>query len=263
MNLKKTFSGLMTNKYFLYFIVFLSATNIIGYLTMNNNDAVIFFALVGFLMFNFSKNMTIVLLVSVIATNLFMVLKQFRPAEGFRQGGVGRGGKANAGGNLSNPTGSIDESFENKEEDVEDVEEEVEDVEEEEEEEEDQQVEFKKMKKNQKKKRPLTENLSSKTNRSGFTNNLSPAPVKKSSHIDYATTLEDAYKNLEKMLGSGGLQNLTDDTKKLMEQQTQLFNSMENIAPLLSQAQQMMKGMDLDQMNKFASASKSFNKTDA
>lgn len=261
MNLKKTFSGLMTNKYFLYFIVFLSATNIIGYLTMKNNDAVIFFALVGFLMFNFSKNMTIVLLVSVIATNLFMVLKQFRLAEGFRIVGVGRGGKANAGGNLSNATGSIDESFENKEEDVE---EEVEDVEEEEEEEEDQQVEeFKKMKKNQKKKRPLTENLSSKTNRSGFTNNLSPAPVKKSSHIDYATTLEDAYKNLEKMLGSGGLQNLTDDTKKLMEQQTQLFNSMENIAPLLSQAQQMMKGMDLDQMNKFASASKSFNKTDA
>jgi hypothetical protein len=56
---------------------------------MNNNDAVIFFALVGFLMFNFSKNMTIVLLVSVIATNLLIVSRPFRSIEGFKEGGSG------------------------------------------------------------------------------------------------------------------------------------------------------------------------------
>ena len=50
---------------------------------------------------------------------------------------------------------------------------------------------------------------------------------------------------------------------RIIKQQTQLFNSMENIAPLLSQAQQMMKGMDVDQLSKFAGTAKSFNKTDA
>jgi len=244
MNLQKTFSSLMTNKYFLYFIVVLSAVNIIGYLTMNNTDAVIFFALLGFIMFNFSKNMTIVLLVSMIATNLFMVSKPFTSFEAFTQGGVSGGPtnyKAGVGrgkkDDSDNVTGGLD-GMENKEEEE----------------------------KPTKKKNPATkvatvEKLSSKTKNEGF--DLSPAPVKKSSHIDYASTLEDAYKNLEKMLGNGGLQNLTADTKKLMEQQTQLFNSMENITPMLAQAQQMMKGMDLDSINKFAGSAKSFNKSDA
>jgi predicted trehalose synthase len=78
---------------------------------------------------------------------------------------------------------------------------------------------------------------------------LKPAKVKQHPHIDYGTTLTEAYKNLEKMLGEGGLQNLTADTKNLMAQQSKLFNSMENIAPLLSQAQDLMKNMDMTQFS--------------
>ena len=78
---------------------------------------------------------------------------------------------------------------------------------------------------------------------------LKPATVKQHPHIDYGTTLTDAYKNLEKMLGEGGLKNLTADTKNLMAQQSKLFNSMENIAPLLSQAQDLMKNMDMTQFS--------------
>ena len=260
MNLQKTFSSLMTNKYFLYFIVVLSAVNIIGYLTMNNTDAVIFFALLGFITFNFSKNMTIVLLVSMIATNLFMVSKPFTSFEAFTEGsgdvsggpknskaGPGRGGKSQDDiGGLEPMTIEGNNDTYVEEEDVE-------------EEEEEEVVEEKPTKKKKSAKKVL-EDISSRKKESF---DLSPAPVKKSSHIDYASTLEDAYKNLEKMLGNGGLQNLTTDTKKLMEQQTQLFNSMENITPMLAQAQQMMKGMDLESINKFAGSAKSFNKSDA
>jgi hypothetical protein len=256
MNLQKTFSSLMTNKYFLYFIVVLSALNIIGYLTMNNTDAVIFFALLGFITFNFSKNMTIVLLISIIATNLFMVSKPFTSFEAFTEAaGPSKLGTARQGPGRGNSGGGDDVSGDmdgmtNKEEDI--VEEEV--VEE--------KKEPAKKKKPVPKAKSTVENLKSKTGKSeGF--DLSPAPVKKSSHIDYATTLEDAYKNLENMLGNGGLQNLTADTKKLMDQQTQLFNSMENITPMLAQAQQMMKGMDIESINKFAGSAKSFNKSDA
>jgi hypothetical protein len=258
MNLQKTFSSLMTNKYFLYFIVVLSALNIIGYLTMNNTDAVIFFALLGFITFNFSKNMTIVLLVSMITTNLFMVSKPFTSFEAFTEAagptkigtarkGPGRGGGDEVGGDLEGMENSSDANEEEEEEEKEIVEEKKEPA---------------KKKKTAPKPKSTVENISTrKNNNEGF--DLSPAPVKKSSHIDYATTLEDAYKNLEKMLGNGGLQNLTADTKKLMDQQTQLFNSMENITPMLAQAQQMMKGMDIDTMNKFAGSAKSFNKSDA
>lgn len=251
MNISKTFAGLLTNKYFLYFIVVLTALNIIGYLIMNNTDAVIFFALLSFVMFNFSKNMTIVLLVSIVATNLLMVSKPFTTLEGVKlssKSGVGR---------RENESDSL-EPFENKDGEEEET------KEEEETEEEDLEKKEEMINKN-----PLKKATKKKTIREGTTSkrreqfqSLSPAPVKKSSHIDYATTLEDAYKNLEKMLGDRGLQNLTSDTRKLMEQQSKLFNSMENITPLLAEAQKMMKGMDLESLNKFGASSKSFNKSD-
>ena len=71
-------SNLLTNKYFLYFIVFLAASNVLGYLVTNKIHAVIFFALIAFLMSNFSKNMAVVLLVAIIATNLLMANKTMR-----------------------------------------------------------------------------------------------------------------------------------------------------------------------------------------
>ena len=39
-------SKLLTNKYFLYFMVFLASTNVLGYLITNKINAVIFFVLV-------------------------------------------------------------------------------------------------------------------------------------------------------------------------------------------------------------------------
>ena len=71
-------SKLLTNQYFLYFIVFLAVTNVMGYLVTNKINAVAFFILVCILMYNFSKNMTVVLIVAIVATNLLMVNKSMR-----------------------------------------------------------------------------------------------------------------------------------------------------------------------------------------
>ena len=71
-------SQLLTNKYFLYFIVFLAVSNVLGYLVTNKINAVIFFALICLLMANFSKNMVVVLIVAIIATNLLMVNGKMR-----------------------------------------------------------------------------------------------------------------------------------------------------------------------------------------
>jgi len=68
--------------------------------------------------------------------------------------------------------------------------------------------------------------------------------------IDYAATVEDAYDNLNSILGGEGIQKLTADSQKLMKQQMQLAESMKNMKPMIDslepmmvQAQQMMKGM--------------------
>lgn len=72
-----------------------------------------------------------------------------------------------------------------------------------------------------------------------------------SSKIDYATTIEDAYDQLNSILGSDGIKSLTNDTQKLMQQQMELAKSMEAMTPLIKgimpmaeKAQEMMQSMD-------------------
>jgi len=69
----------------------------------------------------------------------------------------------------------------------------------------------------------------------------------KTDRIDYGATMELAYDNLNKMLGEGGMKNLTKDTQGLMDQQKQLMQQLKDFAPLMEQAGSMLDklgGMD-------------------
>jgi uncharacterized protein YoxC len=90
----------------------------------------------------------------------------------------------------------------------------------------------------------------------GYTqNNVTPsgaAPATESEEdetigkrIDYAATMEQAYDNLQNMLGDGGMKNLTDDTKSLMNQQKQLMKNLESMAPLMDNAKKMIEGLNM------------------
>jgi hypothetical protein len=70
--------------------------------------------------------------------------------------------------------------------------------------------------------------------------------------IDYAATVEGAYDELNKILGSEGMKSLTGDTQRLMKQQAALAESMKTIAPMMeqmapmaAQAQEMLKGLNI------------------
>jgi len=70
------------------------------------------------------------------------------------------------------------------------------------------------------------------------------------SEIDYASTVEDAYSELNKIMGSDGIKRLTDDTQNLMKQQLELTKAMqgmgplmEGLKPLMSQATALMGSM--------------------
>lgn len=68
-------SSLATDKNVLYIMLVLAVVNVVGYLTMGNFEAVIFFAIVAYLSTFFTKNMVIVFLISILATNFLMMSK--------------------------------------------------------------------------------------------------------------------------------------------------------------------------------------------
>jgi hypothetical protein len=230
MNFANEASKLLTNKYFLYFIVFVSAANVLGYLVSNRVNTVIFFGLIAFLASRFSKNMVVILLAALIATNLLMVNK------GTREG-------------LENAT--IDTEEGKKEEpDVEpDAEADVEAA----------IATTTEVKPDEKKKEVEKFGNKNASKLSG----AAPVNTDGGSRIDYASTLEGAYDNLDKILGSDGINKLTGDTQKLMDQQQKLFNSMQSMAPMIENAKGMMAGFNPEDLKGLAGIASSLTGTGA
>lgn len=59
--------------------------------------------------------------------------------------------------------------------------------------------------------------------------------------IDYASTIEDAYDELNKVIGGDGIKKLTQDTQGLMNQQLQLAEAMKGMGPLIKGMAPIMK----------------------
>lgn len=84
--------------------------------------------------------------------------------------------------------------------------------------------------------------------------------------INYASTIEDAYSSLNKIIGSEGIKNLTSDTKNLLAQQMKLAESMKNIEPLISgfgpildKAHGLLGNIDSKSLNNIKSLAKNFS----
>lgn len=234
MSFAKEASKLLTNKYFLYFIVFLAATNMLGYLVTNKLNALIFFALVSLITFQFSKNMAVVLLVAIIATNFLMSNKLMR--EGLENPTTTTNSSTNSTTTTDSSTNSTDSN--SKKELVKDK---IEDT----------------------VKQALagdTSNnidINNKDLNKKVASNDEPEGVVQSANVkgkteehfgprlDYAATIEQSYQNLDQLLGSDSIKQLTSDTQKLMAQQQNLFNTMNQMAPVLEGATNMLKTFDV------------------
>ena len=227
-------SKLLTNKYFLYFILFLAVSNILGYVVTNKINAVVFFVLICLIMTYFSKNMVIVLIVAIVATNLLMVNDKMRE-------GLENATSAETEEEKAAKAKAVKDKVAVPSEVTSEVTSEV--------------------------PSEVTSETAAPTLDEGF----APAGVgasgkkrgaiggpAKPSRIDYATTLEDAYDNLDKILGSGGMKNLSADTEKLMSQQQNLFKAMNTMMPLVTNAQQMLKGLDMDKIGQMVNITKNF-----
>ena len=67
---------ILNDKNVLYVVLVLAILNLLGYLLVQNTEAVVFFLIVGYLTTYFSKNMIIVLIVSMISTSLFTATRR-------------------------------------------------------------------------------------------------------------------------------------------------------------------------------------------
>jgi len=81
-------------------------------------------------------------------------------------------------------------------------------------------------------------------------------PDKKGGYIDKAATMEQAYDNLQNMLGADGMKGLANDTKNLMKQQKEMMKNMEGMFPMIKEAQSLISGFDIKGLEKMTQSTK-------
>ena len=263
MNFPREASKILTNKYFLYFMVFLASTNVLGYLVTNKINAVVFFALVSLLTYYFSKNYAVILLVALISTNFMMANKLMReglevqntddttntddtkntvlekvsstdPQLGGALDAV-KNAKSNdevrdkikaavgAGETAGATTGTGAGAGAGTGKSVVDI------------------------------NNPNLNKTSGDAEPEGVGGKMNGNKKGKENmgpRLDYAATIDQSYQNLDEMLGSDSIKQLTNDTQKLMSQQQNLFNTMNQMVPVLEGAQNMLKGFDISSLTK-------------
>jgi hypothetical protein len=243
-------SKLLTNKYFLYFMVFLSASNVLGYLVMHRLHAIAFFGLVSFLTYQFSKNMSVVLLVALIATNFMMSNRMMR--EGLENA---EGSSALENVESKDPEIAATLPIVKGAKDNDDVKKKI------------MEAKMKKMmlENSGKTKEDVqatvntalsdvnNTDLNQTTEEVDAPKGFSQSSSKKNSRseefrprLDYSATIDESYQNLDNILGSDSIRKLTDDTQRLMGQQQKLYDTMQNMVPVLQGAQNLLKDFKIE-----------------
>lgn len=240
------YSPFFQNKFVLYGSLFLVLITIIRFLSNSNFNGIILLSLIGLLMTYFSKNMIIVLLTAVVSVTILDLLQVRGSIEGMKSSKEGADTlKSDETEDSADKPTKGDEKSKSKEDDEEKANEEE-------------------PAKDDKKEPEDKENAPSgsttdttgsasgkgKKEKQGMTK-MSPASYDGKDHdsktsnngnrIDYASTLEQAYDNIENIIGEDGVRGLTDQTKSLMNQQKQLMENMKDMGPLLKSAEGFMK----------------------
>ena len=255
LTIPKFVKDLTTNKYFLYIVAFFAVINVLGYMAMGKNICVLLFILIALVTSYFSKNMIFVLAVPTFLVGFFAICDTIKQHEGFSEG-VDENEMFQKGDEIMNSesmqTGKVKEILDDKIVLVDGTEIPMEEIEEwsivesliegNNHEETDKKDEDKKDKHSKSKKGGDGDVKPSDGEGAGKKNGFRSAG-KKGDRIDYATTLEDAYSNLNNMIGKDGIKNLTRDTQALMNQQLQLASAMKGMQPLIGQAKEMMNSL--------------------
>lgn len=192
---------LLENKTALYVVLGLSVANLIGYMSVRNDDAVIMFFVLGVIASYFSKNMIVIMGVPLLLVSLYMATRN-----GVKEGMEGKkkdeeSKKANGtklSKELNIKTGAPKKELADMERELATSEKNIE----------------------------KTEKKIDSTLESG---------------IDRNATVEQNMETLQQFLGSDGIKKLSADTEKLQQQQESLQKLLEQLIPTIMQSQKLME----------------------
>mgnify|MGYP006437684385 CR=1 FL=1 len=233
---------LLRSRNVLYVVLLFAIANLFSYLMMKQLDAVAFFIIIGFLTSYFSKNMIVIMFTSMISTFLLVQVNML--------GNVQEGMEVKEG---SEPIKTPDEHAESKanvkgsndtapSDPISG----------------EQLLDEKERAKITEIKEPLQNKPTEghKNNKEKFSQKLSPARynsgeddgvsiANKKPNVDYASTLETAYDNLDKLLTSDAMKNMSEDTNRLAEKQQLLMGNISKMDPIMKKAASILDGMDM------------------
>jgi len=218
MKFREGFNKLFHNKLFLYFIVFLSFIHLFGYMMLGSINSIVLFILIGLIMTSFSRNMALILIVPLILVNFLTMGSAIK--EGLENKIPS---PVETKKTVDDPKMPVDNDISKAMDDLKAND-----------------------KKEQEQKQKEQKNILDEPKPLETKEKMTGAM--KDRRIDYGTTIEDAYDNLKGILGGEGLEKLSTDTQKLMQQQMKLAETMKNMGPLLEGAKSMLKTIDFDNL---------------
>ena len=183
--MKFDIKSLLRDKNVLYIVAFLAATNLISYLMAGNYESIVFFGVVGYLATYYSKNMIVILLISMLTTNLLLGTRMLKR-------------NVEAMANNDKPKEKKNEEEENS-----------------------------------------TEEMSNEKANKKVKEKMQP-------NIDYAATLEQAYDNLDNLIGQDGIKKMGEQTERLATKQKELMQNIEAMGPMLQKAGSMLESLPFE-----------------
>lgn len=255
MKLPKVVETMLNDKNVLYIVAFLAIMNFFGYIILRDSYALLIFLSIGFISTYFSKNMTVVLLSTLLLTNFITVLSRnfVINKEGFDAIEAAATPAADVAANndatavaadAKKPAAATSVAATSVAATAKPV------------------VtgagtaSAKASKKVAASASLMAPAVQKPNATKEAMTELSPAslddeddlPV--NNRVDYAKTLEKAYDNLENLVGKDGVNGLTSQTNVLMEQQEKLMENMKSMEPLLKTAQSFLDKFESSSMGK-------------
>jgi hypothetical protein len=230
MKFKQTLSKILTNKYVLQIVFILCVFNLFGYIIYGNIESVFYFIIIALIVSYFSKNMIIILSIPLLLVNMLSLGHSVNTSTN---------NKRTVEGMENNSDSEVDENTSA-----------------------DTMIEKVKQKNSKTNNAPITPLQDSSNTEESF----EVGRKYNNNPIDYQSTIEDAYSDLNKIIGSDGIQKLTNDTQGLMKQQLELTKVMksmgpliENMTPLFESAKGLLGGMGEGGINNIAALAKKFS----
>ena len=231
MKFEQTLNKIFTNTYVLYGMFAYSIVTILGYLLMQDFNAIVVFALVGIIAINFSRNMAVVLFICL--STVHILIPNFK-----LMNKVHEGLKSMDSTDTKDTTATTDtkDTSSMSDEDKKKM------------------LLMKKMKDSDSGSSDTTSSSSSSKMTkptSDTTSGFRPMEEKEErDKLNYGASIHNAYQDLNSILDGDAIKSLTSETMALMKEQKKLTDSLSSMGPFMEQAQDLLAGFKKSGLSK-------------